>query len=108
MSMSKVNRAFAEALKGKASVDGCTMVWERGDDGVQRQRLTCFITVGDQPRTVTGLFDGRADLVGAALKLASEFTADTKIERQRARSGMRRRLRTFGGRNERRHLPDRR
>lgn len=79
MSMAAVNRAFAEAMKGKAGVDGCVMVWERGDDGKQRQRLTCFVTVGNVQKTVTGLFDGRADLVAAALKLAADFTTDNKI-----------------------------
>lgn len=80
MSMATVNRAFAKAMAGKASVEGVIMVWERGDDGKQRQRLTAFVTLANGGRTtVTGLFDGRADLVAAAEKLAAEFTADKKL-----------------------------
>lgn len=76
MSMAIVNRAFAKALAGKASSDGCVMVWERGDDGKQRQRLTCEVTLpSGEHVTVTDLFDGRADLVAAAEKLAGQFVA---------------------------------
>lgn len=80
MSMAAVNRVFAKALAGKASADGCIMVWERGDDGKQRQRLTCFVTLPNgEKATVTDLFDGRADLVAAAEKLATTFAASEKL-----------------------------
>jgi hypothetical protein len=78
--MASVNRAFAKALAGKASADGCVMVWERGDDGRQRQRLTCFVTVGNEQKTLTTLVDGRADLVAAAEKLAADFATDQGIK----------------------------
>jgi hypothetical protein len=77
--MATVNRAFIKALDGKASADGIIMVYERGDDGKQRQRLTGFITVGGTRKTVTGLFDGRADLVAAAEQLAAEFAAANNL-----------------------------
>jgi hypothetical protein len=79
MSMSQVNRAFVEGLGSKATSGGCSMTWERGCDGVQRQRLTCVATPpSGQYEIVTGLFDGRADLANAARKLASDFAEGIK------------------------------
>jgi hypothetical protein len=74
MSMATVNRAFAKALAGKATAEGCVMVWERGDDGKQRQRLTGFVRLPDGNKvTLTRLLDGQADLVAAAVKMANEM-----------------------------------
>lgn len=79
--MAAVTRAFVKALEGRASADGCIMVWERGDDGKQRQRLTGFVTLPNgEKATVTGLFDGRADLVAAAEKLAADFAASKGLQ----------------------------
>ena len=72
MSMSKVSRAFSAALTGKAASEGCTMIWERGDDGKKRQRLTCgFARPSGERGTVTGLYEGSHDLEAAAYELAS-------------------------------------
>jgi hypothetical protein len=70
-----INRTFAKALAGKATSDGCTIRWECGEDGNQRQRLTWAITFpnGEQT-TVTGLYDGRADLVAATDQLAGDVS----------------------------------
>jgi hypothetical protein len=74
MSMSKVNRAFSQALGDKGSSHGCIMIWETGEDNVQRQRLTCRVTRSDGYETIaTGLFEGQADLVAAAEQLAKDF-----------------------------------
>jgi hypothetical protein len=73
MSIAAINRAFNKALDGKASSGGCVMRWERGDDGKQRQRLTCEVTAGSETATLTGLYDGRADLTAAAEQLAAEY-----------------------------------
>jgi hypothetical protein len=74
MSMATINRAFNKALAGKASSAGCIMVWERGDDGKQRQRLSCDVTTPNgQTQTLTGLYDGRADITKAAEQLAADF-----------------------------------
>lgn len=78
--MAQVNRAFFKGLAGKASCQGCTMVYERGTDGKQKQRLMCHVTLPNGEQTiVTDLFDGRADLVNAAEKLAGQF-ASAEIE----------------------------
>jgi hypothetical protein len=74
--MATVNRAFIGALAGKAAAEGILMMWERGGDGKQRQRLTGFVRLPNGVlETVTGLFDGNADLVAAAEGLANDFVA---------------------------------
>lgn len=79
MSMSKVNRAFREGLGGKATLNRCVMAWERSKGGVQRQRLSCLVEPpGGGFETVSGLFDGRADLAEAARKLAADYAEKIK------------------------------
>lgn len=74
MSMASVNRHFQHVIGNAAASRGCTMEYERGEDGKQRQRLTCTVVLpnGDE-QTVSGLYDGDADLVLAADHLANEF-----------------------------------
>lgn len=78
MSMRDVHKSFSAGLAGKAScVNGCTMTWERGEDGKQRQRISCAVTLPDgSTSVVSGLFDGQANLAVEAEKLASAFVND--------------------------------
>ena len=73
MSIAAINRAFNKALAGKASSAGCVMRWERGEDGRQRQRLTCEVSTDGETTMLTGLYDGQADLTTAAEQLAADY-----------------------------------
>ncbi len=81
--MATVNRAFAKALaRGNASSEGCTLTYERGEDGKQRQRLRCLVRRADGSlEQLTILIDGRADPVAAAEKLAADYVSTEQIQR---------------------------
>ena len=80
MSIGAINRAVAQALAGKGSVEGCTMSWERGEDRKQRQRLNVSVVKPDGERIVlTGLFDGQANLEIEAVSLAKQLVIKENI-----------------------------